>query len=444
MNIFGLNPTSKNIQKFYIPHFSQVKSIYGNTKETLLDVKSVMFTRDAWANVDFWNSDADVMYVEDSLSWRDAMNTSGNHFDYFDGFLKIYRVAHSNLELGFGEKNDNHVHDIYANFLTADILWVSPIVYDRIFPFLKKLYCRSTLETLKAKTVSLPYPAFYKISKNKELEKTLRIHKAKPLVFLWNHRLVPNKNYKDFCTILCELNSQHPEIPFEIHYVCAEPEENIQKATPNQLKPFIKYVGFITDKSTYEKALRDTNITIATAKLESFGSSVFDAIGLGVLLLNQDCNDALCSLIGKTYTFSKKDMVAAIVKAYKSKTYREEMHGHNLDGVNSLLKNAPEKVLSEKINEYFSVKKQQGPVKSRVLSDALRALEKTALTKKQLFQAVGWNVAKNPVNAHWAGYYYALRRENVNISLVNGIQYFHLTAKPEVREAALKKKGLFS
>jgi glycosyltransferase involved in cell wall biosynthesis len=430
MTVFGLNPLSKNIAKFYIPHYAQIPNIYKNSCLRPLDTDSVMYTKDAWGNVDFWNSDADVLYAEDSLSFVEALNYSGNHYGYFDPFLKLYRVAHSNTTLNSlgKDKNDHHVLDILANFLRADCIWVSPILADRLKPVLKGFYSRALVHTILDKTIILPYPGFYKSSQVTSVQ-PLTISSKKPLVFLWNHRLVENKNFKDFVWILTALKKEHPDIPFKILFVCAESEESIRKALPVALHPNMKYVGYVSDKAEYTKAIKKANITIATSKLESFGNAVFDSIANGILLINQDCNDAFVSLVGPDYTYSKKEIPDAIAKAYKSKSFREKIHEYNTKGMQAIPSAKKHyTVLSQKLSQLVQVKQEQAPTlaKSRVLQQALSSLEKQTLTKQELFKAIGWSTGKNPVNAHWAGYYYALRREGVQITVKNGTTYYHL------------------
>jgi glycosyltransferase involved in cell wall biosynthesis len=436
MTVFGLQPLNKNISKFYIPHYAQVPNIYLNARLSPLPVSSVMYTRNAWEHVDFWNSDADILYAEDSLSFLDALHTSGNHYSYFDPFLKLYRVAHSDVSLKTlgNNKNDHHVLEILANFIRADLIWVSPILEERLKPAMKEMFSKKIREHVREKTVVLPYPGFYKATKDSSTKNLdLRIKSKKPLVFLWNHRLVENKNFKDFCWILSQFKKDY-DIPFEILFVCAEPEESILKALPKDLHENSRYVGFVSDRDAYLKAISKSNITLATSKLESFGNAVFDSISNGILLLNQDCNDALVTLLnGTNSTWSKKQLPEAIHKAYTSKAFRKEIHQFNITGMESI-PNAKQhyKILSQRIEELLDIKCKSAPSlkKSEIVKKGLKALEKSTLSKRDLYKALGWGVPKNPLNAHWAGYYYAFRREGVKTTTVNNELYFHMTANP--------------
>jgi len=275
-----------------------------------------------------------------------------------------------------------------------------------------------------------------------EENEILRVSNKKPLVFLWNHRLVENKNYKDHCWILSKFKEKYPDIPFKILFVCAEAEQNIVKATPEVLKENIHYVGFVSNKAEYQRAIQAANITLATSKLESFGNSVFDSISNGVLLLNLECNDALVTLLGNKYTVSREEMPDMIARAYKSKSFRAEVHQYNLEGMKRIPNvTQHEEALAKRIDTLMISKYERAPRadRSRVVSTALEALAKKTLTKRELYAAVGWLVLKNPLNAHWAGYYYALRREGVRTSFIDGTLYFHCTKNPVVNNSSTYK-----
>lgn len=446
MTVFGLHPNSKNVAKFYIPHYAAVPNIYPNTNTVVLPVDSVMYTYKAWNNVDFWNTDADILYAEDSLSFVEALNTSGNHYAYFEPFLKLYRVAHSNVFLdNLGKnKNTHHVLDILNNFLRADLIWISPIMEDRLKPVLKQHYSKNTISIIQEKCVVLPYPNFYKSVS--DISNELRIISKKPLVFLWNHRLVENKNFTDFCWILSKFKQDYPNIFFKILFVCAEPEESIKKALPKDLHENMDYKGFISDKIQYKKTVKEANITLATSKLESFGNAVFDSISNGLLLINQDCNDALVSLIGGKYTYPKKDIPDIIAKAYKSSSFRNDIHKYNIEGMLSIPTAKQHcKILSGRISELLENKFKTAPslVKSKIVSSGLKTLEKKTLTKQELYKAVGWSLGKTPINAHWAGYYYALRREGIDTTYVNSVLYFHFKNNFNRKVEQSNKAGLF-
>jgi len=447
MSVFGLTPNSS----FYIPHYLSIPEVYKNSRIIQLQSKSVMFTRNAWDTVDFWNSDADVLYAEDSLSFVEALNTSGNHYAYFEPFLKLYRVAHGNVlmkTLG-KDRNDHHVLDILSNFLRSDVIWVSDILNERLQPVLKDHFSLKVRKQVQEKIITLPYPAFYKAGSSVAdvTNVDLRISSKKPLVFLWNHRLVESKNFKDFCWILTQVHERYSEIDFKILFVCAEPESSCLNALPEVLRPKMDYRGFIADPVEYGKAIREANITIATSKLESFGNAVFDSIANGILLINQDCNSALTTLLGgTTTTFAKKDIPDIICTAYQVGKVRRIFHEFNVTGMDSHPNRAKHySLLSARLQDELGKKMAKAPklAKSRVVADALKALDEGSLTKRELYKAIGWSTGKNPLNAHWSGYYYALRREGVRTSLVDGQLYFHKTVKANVKTTTLKQKPLW-
>lgn len=432
---FGIAPPKHDKDfKYNIPHYAQLPNIYPNSRILELKSSSAMYSRNAWLEVDFWNSDSDVFYVEDNLSFTHALATSGNHYSYFSPFLKLYRVAHSDCTLStLGlTKNDAHVLEILNNFIHADLCWISPILEERLKPALKKLYSKNMRTLISDKTVVLPYPSFYKLNVIKEVH-PLRITSKKPLVFLWNHRLTANKNFKDFCSILVDFKSKYPEVTFTILFVCNESKSNIEKALPRELKSNMDYRGFFTNTNKYIRVLQEANITIATSKLESYGNSVFDAIRSGILLINQDCNDALAILLGSDYTYSKKEIPDILYKAYKSSNFREAVHDFNITGMNSIPSAKKHyKVLSSRLEELVQQKKDSAPTlaKSKVVQTLLKALDSSTLTKKELYKTIDWSTGTKPLNNYWAGYYYALRREGVLTTVNNGRLLFHTSEKP--------------
>jgi glycosyltransferase involved in cell wall biosynthesis len=445
MTVFGLVPGSK----FYIPHYQQVPFVYPNARIRQLNSNSVMFTRNAWQEVDFWNSDADIMYAEDSLSFNDALNTSGNHFAYFEPFLKLYRVAHSDVTLkGLGhDKNDNHVLDIFHNFIRSDLIWISPILKDRMRPFLKRYYSEKIVKHIENKSIVLPYPSYYKAIADVDFDDSRLRIKGRSPVFLWNHRLVANKNFKDFCWILEDFKKRFCT-DFKILFVCGELEKTIMAALPKSLHENAVYKGFISDRQEYLKTIRKANFTIATSKLEGFGSAVFDCIANGILLINQDCNDALVSLIGGEYTYPKEKIADRIHKAMVDKGFRQKLHRYNIEKTKAIPSaRLARKTLRDRISELVQKKMDTAPTleRSEIVKTALKAIGKRPLTKRELYKAVGWTVSTTPLNSHWARYYYALRREGVETTVNGHVTYYHIGSldTSELKKLNKPSKGLF-
>jgi len=117
------------------------------------------------------------------------------------------------------------------------------------------------------------------------------------------------------------------------------------------------------------------------------------------------------------------------MKCYKSKSFRQTIHDYNVAGLLSIpTKKKSVKILNCKIKEVLQMKMDAAPklARSSVLNTALKALDKSQLTKQQLYQAVGWKTLTTPLNSHWPGYYYALRREGCSTTLKDQKLWFHL------------------
>ena len=122
LSVYGLETNSK----YYVKHYQQVPNLYPNTSVIALPTRSVMTPK---VEIDFWNSDADVVYTEDSLSYSTLFGLSRNYFDYFKGFPKVFRIANGiypKLGNEFSlEKSALQLLNIATNLNYADIVWAS-------------------------------------------------------------------------------------------------------------------------------------------------------------------------------------------------------------------------------------------------------------------------------------------------------------------------------
>jgi len=442
MSIIGLKESSN---KHFLPHYYTMQKLYDNSRIVHVESKSVMYVRDALGALDFWNLDSDLFFTEDMIGFQNLLNYGGNHFAYFNGFLKVYRIAHGLFENDSFLKNDwnkNKAHnlDIYSNFLTSDIILISPVLADIFSRTLPDFFSKAMLKQLKPKFLILPPPDLYKLKvepQKKDFSK---------LVFLWNHRFTEGKNYKAFFNIIKQLKDEHPKVPIELLILSLNTEDEVKKFVPEGLHKYINYHPFIYDKKEYQKVVNRANITIGTSKIESFGISVFDAVSQGLALINLECNEAFTLLVGPETTFKEKEAAEAIYKIYSDKAYRKKVLDYNLKGLQKL-PNKPKfiKTFSDRVNTVYENMIDRTAGKSPKIQAVLKKLDKKALTKREVYEVMGWKSTGSCMNAFWSEYYYGLRKHGVQTTFQDGILYYHLGDELKIKpKKESKTKGLFN
>lgn len=441
MTVLGLKEGSK----FFVPHYYEMVELYKPSRIVPIESKSVMYVQESLRSLDYWNLDSDFFYTEDSIGHQNLLQCSGNSFAYFSGFLKVYRIAHGLFEqdsmLKFDwSKNKAHVIDIYNNLLVSDVILISPVlreIFDRILP---EFFSKKLLKQISSRYLVLPPPDLYKLEiKNKKKDWS-------SLNFLWNHRFIESKNYKAFFSIIEKLVEQHPEIPIQIKVLSANTEQEVMKLVPKALQKTIDYHPFTSDKQKYEKLVDETNITIGTSKIESFGISVFDSVARGLALINLDCNKAFTQIVGPSTTFSQADAVKALYKTWKSKDFRTKVLNYNMRGLKTLPgRDEFTRQFSDRLQSIFDAKLEARATKSEKLKTMVGAIEKKPMTKRDLYAAIGWQVSKTCVNTFWSDYYYGLRKLGVHTSFIDGTVWYHMKgAKPKsVNKGHSSRKGLF-
>jgi len=443
MVIFGLKGQGS---KFFLPHYLTLHELYQSSRIVQLDAKSVMFTKEALAGLDFWSLDSDFMFAEDMLSFTDMLNYSGNYFDYFSEFMKVYRVAHSLFETEsmlseVWTKNKSHVLDIYLNMMASEVVMISPVLEDIFRRVLPEFFSKKALGVLRKKFLVLPPPDLYKLTRVREPKS------FKKLVFLWNHRFNEVKNYKLFFKIIEDFWIEHPEVPLEIMILSLNNETEVMRLVPRSLHPFIRYYPFIYDKEEYNKVVSKANITIGTSKVESFGISVFDAVKRGLVVLNMDCNWAFKFIVGEGSTFTTRTITEAIYKVWKSQAFRDKINRVNLEGLSRLPNKAQYKrMLTERLNEELQARLDKCAGRSEKVAMVMKKLERGALTKQQVYEAMGWKSTGSILNRFWGNYYYTLRKLGVRATYKDGKVWFHvgdLNVKEE-QPRTTPPKGLFS
>lgn len=424
LSVIGLKESSNS---FFLPHYYTLQKLHKDTRIVHVESRSVMYTRSGLENMDFWNMDADFMYSEDMLSFNDMLTYSGNYFDYFSEFMRVYRVAHSLFEREDMLKNDwnknkSHIMDIYMNMVSSDLVWVSPVlkeIFDRI---LKNVFSRKMLAEFERKFIVLPPPDLYKVEKTEEKKS------FKQLVFLWNHRFNEVKNPKLFFSIIERFCNEYPDVPVKILVFSLENEKTAFSKIPASLHGKVHYSPFIYDADEYAKAISEANITLGTSKVESFGISVFDSIKQGLVLLNLPCNVALSNVIGKETTFTEKEIVGVLYKVFKDRKYRQSILDYNMTKFEESLPSTQRfiETFGGRLNELMHNKLTATAGKSPKISTVMDLLDKgQVLTKKQVYASMGWGTGTNPLNSFWGTYYYGLRKHGAKTKKYKGTLYFY-------------------
>jgi glycosyltransferase involved in cell wall biosynthesis len=424
LTVLGIH-SPKN--RHFVPHYTMMPKLYANTRIVPIESKSVMFLHQAVRELDFWNLDSDVFYTEDGIGY-DTLMSGGNNFAYFSKFLRVYRIAHglfeqdSFLDNSEWNPNKNHIVDIYKNLLISDMVLVSPVLADMLSKTLPRYFCKAIIRKIEDKYFVAPPPDLYKLDIPEEFP-TKKFHKLR---FLWNHRFVASKNYKDFFSAIEKALELEPSLDIEILVLSPNNEAEIKKCVPTVLHNKLDIKGFISDPEEYRKLVGTCNITLATSKIESFGISVFDAISQGVLLLNAECNKAL-TFLSSDMTFTNKDMPKAIVKVAKSKAFRQQIFQANQDALTNLMPiDTYRKRFKDRVKNLVNNRLDRVSGNSKLVPMALKALAKKPLTKKEVYSSINWMVSNTCTNMFWGDTYYALRANGVNTAIVKGIQYYYL------------------
>lgn len=444
MTIFGIEETNANRNKF-CPHYKILnRKLYPKSRLVLLNPKSVMFTREAFETFDFWNLDSDFFFAEDALSFNEMHNWGSNHFAYFSLFLKVLRVAHGYYDEDFFDskwtKNKAHLLDIFSNFLQADVLMVSPVLKKKLDAFLPNLFSDRMLESFQSKYLVLPPPDFYKF------EPTYEEHKSfKTLTFLWNHRFMASKNPKLFFSTIQAFCSTYPKVPVKVLVLSNLTPKELGAFIPESIMPLVAVRPWAYDDAAYEQALKDSNITVGTSLVESYGIAVLEPIKYGSVVLNAVCNEAYTEIMGAKTSFKPKELPEKIYKVWSDVTYRKKLQAYNRKGLEAITDASKYQAqLKTRLASVFQARMDRTSTKSPKLQAVLKALSKKALTKNEVYEVMGWKATGKPVNSFWGDYYYGLRKLGVRTAVVGSRLYFYTEVKPKAKpEDKSRSSSLF-
>jgi hypothetical protein len=429
LTILGIKETNANKNK-YVPHYYILhKELYPTSRLVQVSPRSVMFTREAFADLDFWSLDSDFFLMEDSLSYNDLLNYSPNHFDYFSEFLKVMRIAHSLFEDDLlakqWSKNKAHMMDIYTAMMASEVIMLSPPLEMVFRDTLREVFSVKAVAALRQKFLVLPPPDMFKFGEYKGKKDFSK------MVFLWNHRLNAVKNPKAFFGIVSEFHDRYPKIPIEVIVTSSLTEKLVFSHIPPNIQKWVTIVPFHTDPEEYRSVLLKANVTINTALIENHGISVFDAIKHQVATLNLDCNNPTFQRVigGSESTVKRKDMVETLHRIYTDRKFRQHIVDYNMEGLrtNVVSKEGYKGRLKRKLNQVLESKLSAVAAKSPKLKTVMKKLETKPLTKREVYSLMGWKAnGANPVNKFWGEYYYGLRKLGAQCSEHNGVLYYHV------------------
>ena len=158
----------------------------------------------------------------------------------------------------------------------------------------------------------------------------------------------------------------------------------------------------------------------------------------GSVVLNLDCNQAYAKIIGDRTTFKAKEVVDRIYKVWSDKEYRDRLLAYTKKGLSSI----PDaehyrEAITTRLGTVFQNRLDRTSAKSPKLQAVLKALDKKALTKNEVYEVMGWKSTGAPINTFWGDYYYGLRKLGVNVgrSKQDGRLYFYTAVKPKPGQA---------
>jgi len=432
LNIFGIQETTANKNKF-VPHYKVLANkLYDNSRLTLFNPRSVMNTRQAYEALDFWNCDSDFFYAEDALSFNELLNFTSNHGAYFQDFLKVMRIAHGHYGMDLldtrWQKNKAHMLDIFSSMLVSDIVMVSPILRDTLMNIeLPKLWSKQALKVIESKLLILPPPDLYKFEPPKNIKKSF-----KKLTFLWNHRLNAAKNPKAFFTIIEAFHMQYPKVPIQVILLSSLTEDEVKKIVPKSLAAVTVQRPFAYDDAAYEQSLMDANVTIGTSMAESYGISILESARYGLAVFNLPCNEAYTKIIGPKTTLKAKDIPERLYRLVTEKDYADRVRTYTRTGLEKITTTAQyKKQLTTRLETVLAARLERASTKSPKITAVMKALDKKALTKREVYATMGWGATgRQPVNTYWSDYYYGLRKLGVETTVVKGTLYYHTSVEP--------------
>ena len=430
MTVFGIEETTANKNKF-VPHYKVLANKLYPSEITLLNPRSVMFTREAFKDFDFWNLDSDFFFAEDALSFNDMLNYGSNHFAYFSLFMKVLRMAHSHYDEDFlaqeWTKNKAHVLDMYSNMMIADVVMVSPVLKGMLEKRLAPIFSDHMIRNLESKYLVLPPPDFYKFHPT-----GLKPKSFKTLTFLWNHRFVACKNAKLFFGTIAKLVEDHPRIPVKVMVLSSLQEREVLANIPEVLHPLLEIRPYAYDDEAYAKALEDSNITLGSSLVESYGIAILEVAKYGGAVLNFKCNEAYSVIIGDKTTFAPKEMVDKIVRFYDDPVYRKKLLAYTAQGLSKITSAKDYRAaLKSRLRGILEQRLDRTSAKSPKLAAVVKALSKKAMTKNEVYEVMGWKSTGAPINTFWGDYYYGLRKLGVQTIKIKGRLYFYTDVKPD-------------
>jgi glycosyltransferase involved in cell wall biosynthesis len=428
LSIFGL--LQDDLNKF-VPHYYILHRMYGkDSRLHFLESDSYINIKPALAKIDYWTLDADFIYADDTLSFNELLGYDQDSFDYFSGFLKIQRIAFSTDDPNLGldtrakwNSDEMHQFNIFGSMMQSDIIIVSPYAAEKMW---KKPLIHDPLVSPKVgyplieKFLILPPPDMYKLS-GYRMEKDYAT-----LIFLWNHRLSPVKNFPVFCDIIREFRSSHPDVPVQILILDLG---NSCEFMPhlNELQSITKFRAFVFNDRKYEDALFDANITINTSLYESFGISALECVKYNLVVINLHCSKTFSWLMGNGTTFHREDIVDKIYKVHKSAKYRRSLLSYNRKALQKAVITEKQWVRKFEVRMNAVLKKKLSSlVVSEVLQQridrTLRQLQMGSMTKRDIHKHA---FKKEQPHKDWGTFYYALRKAGVGTTLKKDVLWFH-------------------
>lgn len=389
----------------YYPHCLNWKLLDDSIPQHLFETEHPFYPTGDLEKLDWDSIESDFVMVHDSISLAQALTYSPKLCDELSNRLKITVHDCSDVFDYDGKyprpkQNCVHAHDVLSSYLYSDLIVVSPFAQDKILKACRDLYSNTLAGVIRDRMVVIPPPGYYRIPFT-QTKKTFD-----ELYFLWNHRMTPGKNFKEFCRVISDLRLLGVPVRVRVLTEQGQPVE-----VPSNLKDIIDFAPFTNDTAEYLNHLQQTNCSVSTSFSETFGISSTDIVKQGSLLFGTKSNDTFAKLFGSDLEYALHETVNSIYSLWKQGSGALDKA---VETQRFYLQKLPDKfrardILFHKAQKVFDqhLKLNDFPKVVDLMVDHLNQ-SPNGCTKQQLIEAV--NLRDRIV---WPKCYYELRKRKV-------------------------------
>jgi len=435
-NVLTIDKTKNN-------HASHWKSVFGDYHHIITPKEIDTGQKERSSNLiwlldniyDYSGLETDFVHVWDNISLSHLTNPySKNNYEFFNDKLFMYEICSPDVIVDNGDNILNAIESMTStlksiatygfleSFIYADIIQCNDYSITKIKPIIEYFYSQKIVDTIMEKMILLPPFSVYKALDLISYED----RDFTKLSFLWNHRLTDQKDPSLFFKVLASFHKKYPQVPIEIHFICPENKRGgiYEKNIDPCLEPFIVLYDWLDSKAEYKRVIEKTNVSLCSAKYESYGISNIEAIRNGLLFYNLNL-EAFQFLFTDETTYNADDMLDVLYRSWTDKEFRDEQYYINLNAINKLIPAKEEafEVMNKKMTEVFD--KKTGHLSSKFKNrDTVfkRIKDQKVLSKREVYNILGWDIKSSK---YWGGIYFKMRRSGINFLHYNGEVFFY-------------------